>query len=179
MKINYDSKDISFKEYNVAQGIAAFKKIYIKNKETKIKSYITRFLELGFMYIICFLILIFLAIKLDVTFFKIIAKFSFAIGVFCILFSILSVACSYLNFKKSNFSNGTIIIDDKGIVDDTKEDLIISYKWNGIKLLVIYKDVLIVIGNAPMFILTKLENKEKVKKEILKYYKEEKILFYL
>lgn len=179
MKLKYDSKNISFKEYNIAQGVAAFRNRYIKNKETKIKSYITRFLEYGLLFFICYILLWILGSKLEISFCFFIAKFSFTMAIFCIIFAIFSVIGSYLNFIKSNFTEGIITIDDKGITDDTKDNLMVSFKWEGVKLLIIYKSLLIVVGNTPLFLLVKLENEEKVKKEILKYCNEEKCKFYL
>lgn len=177
MKIKYDSKNISFKEYNIAQGVAAFKKIYFKNKDTKIKSYMRRFLEYGLLFFIFYILLWVLGDKLEIDGFFFIAKFSFTMAIFCIIFSLYSVVVSYFNFTKSNFSKGTLIIDDKGITDDTKDNLSINFKWEGINLIIIYKDILMVIGNSALFILVKLDDKEKVRKEILKYCDEEKCVF--
>ena len=82
-----------------------------------------------------------------------------------------------LYFLCIQFSKGTLIIDDKGITDDTKDNLSINFKWEGINLIIIYKDILMVIGNSALFILVKLDDKEKVRKEILKYCDEEKCVF--
>lgn len=178
MKIEYDSKDLSFKEYNIAQGIASFKKIYIKNKESKIKGYIRRFIEYGLLFFAFYILLWILGLKLEFTILFFMAKFSFVMAIFCVFFSIFSIIGNYFSFIKNKYSEGIIIIDNKGINDEAKNNLSISFKWEGINLIIVYKDLLVVIGNSPLFILAKLKNVQKAKKEILKYCSEEKCVFY-
>lgn len=179
MKLKYDSKNISFKEYNIAQGIAVFKKMYIKNKNSKIKSFIGRLFEYGLTFIICFIVLDILAYRLENIFIWKVAKLSLVLGFLSIILPLFSISFAYFKFTRNNYSKGMIIIDNDGITDDTKDNLVISFKWEGINLLIIYRSLLIVVGNTPLFLLVKLENEEKVKKEILKYCDEEKCKFYL
>lgn len=155
MKINYDMNDNYFKYYNEGQYIYSKKKKFKFKKNIKIKKFTTSLLQTTIFSIFLWSSsLIFFSFK-DSLFGKI---FIYYTSFLMIIHIILDIYFFY-SFKKVNITShkGTIIIDEKGITDNSESGLNLSVPWDRVDITIVGINTITILlkTNDFLFILPK------------------------
>lgn len=169
MEIKSNMKNNYLKHYNIAKGIAVNKRIVLKNKTTKVPTYLTSALiTIIILTILSVLFLIIDKSKIFSSYFKISL-------IIYIIYIIVRTIWSY-NFKKKNNFQNTIVLNEEGLTDTSFYDIKINIKWNKIKAIVIKKSTITILTDTHLYFFFDIKEKDQVLKSIRQYSKNTPII---
>ena len=171
MKISTNISDNFLMYYDEARGIAIHKRKVLKNRNAKCLSYIQSKAIIFLTLLLLSLILILINGDL---FICSLVFFLTAIIYFLIVF--FRTISSYMFRKKQRFSN-LIIIDEKGVTDESFYGITITIKWDKIKAIVVGKQTITVLTDTPVYFYFNIVNKEEIINYCLKYIDGSKIIY--
>ncbi|MBE6150270.1 MAG: hypothetical protein E7162_00410 [Firmicutes bacterium] len=169
MKFKYKNDINTFKTFNLVYTVIANKKEFIKNPNKKTYKYTNDLIKFSIIDIV---ILIFTIILTTINKNQLFIEFmTNAIAIFTgiIFIATYIFIVNYFNFKKNN-SGKYILIEKDGITDICK-DSSIKFNWNIIQNIIIKDDLIIILADHPVIIYAKVEEINKLKKEINKICK--------
>lgn len=169
MEIKSNMKNNYLKHYNIAKGIAVNKRRVLKNKTTKVPTYLTTALITIIILTICSVL--FLIIDKS----KIFSSYFIISLIIYIIYIIVRTIWSYNFKKKKNFLN-IITLNEEGLTDTSFYDIKINIKWNKIKAIVIKKSTITILTDIHLYFFFDINEKDQILKAINKYNKETLII---
>lgn len=164
MKVKYNLSNNFFKYFNEANGIIFLKKKLLKNKRTKIESYLSIISKNA---VIISIITTITYLLTSSSLIKHIITILFLINLVLYIFILFDL---YFCFKSnSNNHDGILTINKNGITDEGSNGNKVEITYQNIELIVITKNIIIFIANSPIAIFINNKNKDKIIKEIKKY----------
>lgn len=173
MKIESDVSKNYFLRFNEARGIVLHQKVVLKEKKSKVLSYIPSKLLMFCLFLVIGILVIYLC---QFNFYLFTVGFWIILfGVFYLLAALAAIISSYYFRKNRNFRN-TNLIDKVGIYDESFYGIRMLFKWDKIKGVVVGKYSVVILTDTPVYFYFDISKKEDILKCVHKYGKKDLII---
>ena len=166
MKIESDVSKNYFLRFNEARGIALHQKKVLKEKKSKVLSYIPSKL---LVFILCLVIGILVIYLCQFNFYLCTVGFWIILFAIFYLFAALATLISSYYFRKNRKFNNINLIDKEGIYDESFYGIRMLFKWDKIKGVVVGKYSVVILTDTPVYFYFDISKKEEILKCVRKY----------
>lgn len=174
MKIDMDISNNYFNCFDESRGIVINRNRVLKNKSSKVLSYMkTKALVFLMLFGVSLVLMIF---SFFISKLFIIFIFMFIVSFVYIIFGLLESYFSYRYRRSKNFFK-SIIINEEGIINANYYDIKMIFGWDKINAVVIGTYSITILTTTPYYFTFSIDVKEKLISSLVEYGYENKIIF--